>query len=128
MDRYGLANLLRTPIAPVKTTVLPNHLENQYQMWATANKVPQSNDYDMRGYYLGMLLKDPQATQAVNPSDNQLHFSDRWKLPNHQSFSNESMYSRGLLDPRWVENPSPYKEGTWGLLGNGGYSNLEIPK
>jgi len=125
-----LAQLLNveTPLAPVKQTTLSRPLENLYNIWAAVNNVPQSNDYDMRGYYLGKLLRDPAATQGINPSDNSLHFSDKWKLPNHQSFSNESIYSRGLLDPRWVENPAPYKEGTWGLLGGGGYKKLEIPE
>jgi hypothetical protein len=119
-------SLRTTPVAPVQQTQLPPRMENLFQMWATTNNVPQSNDYDMRGFYMGKLLGDPSAMSQVNASDNQLHFSDKWKLPNHKSFSNESQYSRGLLDPRWVENPAPYKEGTWGLLGGGGYKKLEI--
>jgi hypothetical protein len=124
-----LADLLReTAQVPPRQTELGPQLSNLYSLWAQNNRVPQSNDYDMRGFYLGMLLGDPAATSGVNPADNQLHFSDKWKLPNHPKFSNESMYSRGLLDPRWVENPAPYKKGTWGLLGDGAFKALEIPE
>jgi hypothetical protein len=113
---------------PPKTTQLGTLMEHLYQNWAMQNNVPQSNDYDMRGFYLGQLFCDPAATSGVNPADSQLHYSDKWKLPNHPKFSNESMYSRGLLDPRWVENPAPYKEGTWGLLGPKGLLQVEIPE
>jgi hypothetical protein len=124
-----LAQALRkTPMVPPRTTQLGTMLEHLYQNWSTQNNVPQSNDYDMRGFYLGQIFGDPAATSGMNLADGQLHFSDKWKLPNHPKFSNESMYSRGLLDPRWVENPAPYREGTWGLQGPRGLLQVEIPE
>lgn len=116
-----------TPLLPVRTTSFGPDLENLFQSWAGNNNVPQSNDYDMRGFYLGGLLGDPVAQTAVNPADHMIHFNDKWKLPNHHSFSNESMYSTAKDDPRWV-NPAPYVKGTWGQVAPGkGLINLEIP-
>lgn len=116
-----------TPLLPVKTTKLSPDLENLYSLWQMNNNVPKSNDYDMRGFYLGGLLNDPVAQTAVNPSDNMIHFSDKWKLPNHHSFSNESMYSTAKDDPRWIQ-PAPYIKDTWAQTAPGrGLFNLEIP-
>lgn len=125
-----LIDLLRqqTPLVPPRQTDFGAETQRLYSLWAMLHQVPQSNDYDMRGFYAGMLTGDPAATTGMNPSDMQMHFNDKWKLPNHPSFSNESMYSRGLLDPHWVANPAPYRDGTWGLLGGGNYKTLEIPK
>lgn len=115
-----------TPQLPYKTTALMPHLENMYQLWASNNAIPQSNDYDMKGFYLGGLLNDPKAETNINPSDHLMHFNDKWKLPNHESFSNESMYATAKDDPRWIK-PSPYKNGTWAQLGKHGLLNIEIP-
>lgn len=114
-----LAKMLQTKLSP--------DLENMYKAWAVQNNVPQSNDYDMRGFWFGKMTGDPAAQSSINPVDMQLHFSDKWKMPNHQSFSNESMYDFGGNAPRWVEQPAPYKKGTWGQYGKKGLMNLEIP-
>ncbi|NBN99730.1 MAG: hypothetical protein EBV19_10910, partial [Flavobacteriia bacterium] len=54
---------------------------------------------DMRGFYLGGLLNDPLAQTEVNQSDMQIHFPDKWKLPSHPTFSQESIYSNSKQDP-----------------------------
>ena len=120
--------LLSTPLLPVQTTRLTPSLERMYGQWVMNNKIPESNDYDMRGYFYDLLTGNKDARTAVNASDNALHFTDKWKLPNHPSFSNESVYSRTSQDPRWVENPAPYKEGTWALQNKQGNKVLEIPQ
>lgn len=113
---------------PVSTTQFAPELENLYQLWSQNNRVPQSRDYDMRGFFMGMLQNDPAATTAVDPSDMQLHFSDKWKLPSHRSFSRESMYSRSPQDPQWVENPAPYVDGTWARVSPlKGTLNVDLP-
>lgn len=65
-------------------TALSPEEETQFQQWAQANgKDPyfESTDYDLRGFW-----KDKQAF-AENG-----HGSDRYKKPNHPTFSDQSMY------------------------------------
>lgn len=114
-----IARLLQTQLGP--------NTENMYKSWAIENNVPQSNDYDMRGYFMGQMTGDPQATSSMNPGDMQMHFTDKFKIPNHQSFSNESMYDTQGTAPHWVENPAPYTEGTWAQQGKRGLLNIELP-
>ena len=112
------ARLLQAQLGP--------NTENMYKAWALENRVPQSNDYDMRGFYFGNVTGDPQAQSEMNPSDMSLHFTDKYKLPNHPSFSNESMFDLTSQAPRWVQ-PAPYTEGTWAQQGKRGLLNLELP-
>lgn len=86
-----------------------------YSMWSMENQVPQSNDYDMQGFYKGLMSMDPAARSAINPNDQQMHFPDKWKLPNHPSFSTESQY----YDPAIMPNTPTWSGGT---LPNGGES------
>ena len=124
------ARLLQAQLGP--------NTENMYKSWAMENNVRPSNDYDMRGYFMGQMTGDPEAQSQVNPSDMQMHFVDKWKLPNHQSFSNESMYDINKTAPHWVGNYTdeqgkknwnlpPYAEDTWGQIGRKGLINLELP-
>lgn len=89
--------------------------QQQYLQWAIQNNVPQSNDYDMQGFYGGLMNMDPRAASAINTNDQQMHFPDKWKLPNHPTFSTESQY----YDPRTMPQTP-----TWsgGALPNGGES------
>jgi len=114
-----IAELLKAQKTPM--------LEDMFQSWALENRVPQSNDYDMRGYFMGKITGDPAASSSVDPSDLQLHFTDKWKMPNHPSFSNESMYDMTGQAPGWVENPAPYTEGTWAQQGRKGLMNIQMP-
>lgn len=122
-----IAQLLQTKFAP------HSDMENMYKSWALENRVPQSNDYNMQGFYFGNVTGDPQATSEVNPSDMQMHFTDKWKMPNHPSFSNQSMFDLNKTAPRWVGNEGrqqqlpPYTEGAWGQYGKQGLMNLELP-
>ena len=117
-----------TPFAIIpKTTQLNPLMEKMYKSWAMENNVPLSNDYDMRGYFLDTIMGKARPTE-INASDNQMHFPDTYKLPNHPSFSNESMYAKPGETRHWVENPAPYKEGTFALQGKGGNIKVEIPQ
>lgn len=124
------ARLLQTQLGPNE--------EAMYKSWALENRVPQSKDYDMRGFWFGQMTGDPAAQSEVNPSDMSLHFTDKWKLPNHPSFSNESMYNVQGAAPSWQGNYTddqgqqhwnlpPYTEGSWGQIGRKGLINLELP-
>lgn len=118
-----------TALLPVTPTTLKPEIENLYKGWVLTHNIPESNDYDMRGYFLDLLLGNKDAKAGINPADMQMHFTDKWKLPNHPKFSNESVYSRSNQDPRWIENPAPYKEGTWARRDK--YNNnldIEIPQ
>ena len=105
-----------TPMVPPRTTEFSPHLEGLYQLWTTTDHAPQSNDYDMRGYFLDRMLGAAPPTE-INTADLSPHYPDTYKLPNHPSFSNESKYSTGKDDPHWIENPPPYREGTYKLQG-----------
>jgi hypothetical protein len=78
--------------------------ETQFQQWVKSANVPfdpsPQADYDMRGFWKALQSGDPRATRAVNPNDKQLHFSDVWKTPFHQEFSNESQYATPNA-PHW---------------------------
>ena len=127
-NNFKQYNIVKTPMLPIKTTVLEPELNNLYQQWVSNNHIPESKDYDMKGFFLDLVM-DPQAAQtSINSSDGQLHFTDKWKLPNHPSFSNESIYSKSNQDPYWTDNVPPYKDGTWALRDKIGNKVLEIPK
>lgn len=72
-----------------------------------ANKVPFNpdattpQDYDMRGFYQGLLQQNPKAMSAVDPNDAQLHYPDYWKTPIHETFSNESQWAPSSA-PQWT--------------------------
>lgn len=85
-------------------TPLTPHEEGAFQAWVARNKVPfdpsPTSDYDMRGFYKGLVNGDPHAVTAINQNDGKLHFSDYWKTPYHNSFSAESKYATADA-PRW---------------------------
>lgn len=89
------------------STMLPPSEESSFRAWVAENKVPFDpnatgpQDYDMRGFYRGLMTKDPHAVTGMNPNDNQLHFSDYWKTPYHESFSAESQWADPARAPRW---------------------------
>jgi len=73
--------------------------ERQFQHWATENKIRKGDrrldsDYDMRGFWLGVMREDPRAISGPDPTDEgRIHFTDTWKKPTHKTFSNESIYA-----------------------------------
>lgn len=78
--------------------------EMAFQQWVKANNVPfdpsPTADYDMRGFYKALKTNDPRAATGMNANDGMMHFTDYFKTPYHQSFSEESKYtSKGA--PRW---------------------------
>ena len=111
------ARLLQAQLGP--------NTENMYKSWVLENRAPESNDYDMRGYWFGNTMGTVEKPE-LNPADMQPHFVDTYKLPNHPSFSNESMFDLTGQAPRWVQ-PAPYAEGTWAQQGKRGLLNLELP-
>jgi hypothetical protein len=77
--------------------------EQLYQAWVDKNKVPTAgNDYDMRGFYRGLLSGDPVAASAIDPNDQRMHYPDKWKTPAHETFSRESQWATPNA-PAWNE-------------------------
>ena len=74
--------------------------------------------YDLQGYYKAAIDNvDPKRFKlAVDPEGN-LHFDDRFKKPNHYTFSTDSMYS----------GRDGYYGGQWRELGNNKYSYTVNP-
>lgn len=70
--------------------------EAKFQDWVKTNKVPfdpsPTSDYDMRGYWKDVASQGDNLS-GKNPVDGRLHFSDSYKTPYHESFSDESSYS-----------------------------------
>ena len=91
-----------------QNTQLPTLQEMQFLNWLKQNNVPfnpsaPQSDYDMRGFYRGMVQGNPMAHTDINPNDNQQHYTDYWKTPTHQTFSADSQWA-GQGAPQWVND------------------------
>lgn len=75
-------------------TPIPNNMLSKYKDWY--NKLPknlqETNDYDLQGAFL-----DNQVTHSN-------HLTDKFKKPNHPTFSNESIYSKSNSSGKWKDN------------------------
>ena len=90
------------------TTRLSPDEEIAFRQWVVKNRVPfdpdnQRSDYDMRGFWKGLMTGDPNARTGMNQNDQQLHYTDYWKTPFHKSFSGESRYAQPGAGPKWNE-------------------------
>ncbi len=89
-------------------TALDPATELAFRQWVATNSVPFNvntpgpTDYDMRGYYQGMMNGNPMARPSeINPNDNRPHYTDYYKTPLHQTFSSESQWA-GPNAPQWI--------------------------
>lgn len=92
-DPRDFSTLFNTQLSPEQ--------EASFQTWAQANnRVKDTYDYDMRGAFQEM--QQGGEGQAENG-----HFTDKYKKPNHPTFSDESMYhgTSGYTGGQWVETP-----------------------
>lgn len=77
-------------------TKLSPEEEKSFQKWVNKTGVPVTDDYDMRGFW------KYGGESGVNRNDGQLHFTDTYKTPLHESFSGESRYARkDIPTPKW---------------------------
>lgn len=112
-DQYAqqlAAILAKKPVAEIDPV--------QFAMWKLQNGVTETPDYDMRGFYKGLMNGDAMAASAVNSNDGQMHFPDKWKLPNHQTFSTDSQYydQSSMPDvPTWSGGALPNGGDSWAL-------------
>jgi hypothetical protein len=93
------------PGSHVYNTPLSDIEELLFRKWLKDHNVPFNpdasvTDYDMRGFWRGLQSGDPHAQTGQNANDGQLHYSDWWKTPGHQTFSAESQYA-GPVAPQW---------------------------
>lgn len=90
---------------PYQTNLTPEE-SFRFADWAASNNVPvdlsPKSDYDMSGYFKS-LSGSPNPGSSISEIDNKPHFTDKFKTPFHQTFSNESQYSTGN-DPHWEGN------------------------
>lgn len=98
--------------SPSYSTALKPEQEQQFSSWVSQNKKriggadvndPYS-DYDYRGWWL-----DNKGTPAPEG-----HFTDKYKTPYHETFSNESQYAKPEA-PTWQQ-----KGNNWLLIDNAG--------
>lgn len=73
----------------VRTTKFDDTTENKYQQWRASlpKNLQYEGDYDLRGFY--------KENPDFNINDSEQHLTDKWKLPNHPTFSDESVYYKG---------------------------------
>jgi len=100
-------------------TPLPPRDEERFQEWVKAQSEKTGRrvdndlyDYDLRGYW--------QKNKDADLSD--AHLTDRYKKPNHPTFSSESRFhgEDGLEGGEWAKNP----DGSWRFTP--GATNLEM--
>lgn len=74
------------PDVSVQGTQLDPVSEARYQAWKKTlpERLQYEGDYDLRGFFQKNPTWSPDAPEA--------HMTDEFKLPNHQTFSNESRY------------------------------------
>jgi hypothetical protein len=87
-------------------TELSPEQEAAYQKWVAIQKVPTTtHDYDLKGFFAD------QVFGKTDTSEHKGHFVDRWKKPNHMTFSDQSQYAEDLdgtsTGGRWIEHLSP---------------------
>ena len=82
--------------------------EAAFLQWVQSKNVPfdptdKTSDYDMRGFYLGLMSGDTKAQSGVNPVTQSLHYPDYYKTPYHESFSAESQWATEGA-PTWQDD------------------------
>lgn len=81
-------------------------MDNGYDNWFTKlqkQRGEMAQDYDYRKFY----SRNRDNAEAMLTGDPSAHFTDQYKLPNHPTFSNESIYNtRSTPGGNWVEHPN----------------------
>lgn len=96
----------RQPGATYNTQLNPFD-EMAYRAWVAQNQVPTNPnstatpDYDMRGFFRGLLQQNPKAHQSIDPNDSRMHYTDFWKTPQHDTFSSDSQWAPANA-PQWT--------------------------
>lgn len=111
------------PTAAPYNTQLDPVSELAFRGWLAQNNVPFQpdapvTDYDMRGFYKGLMSGHHMAKQAVDPTDNRMHYSDFWKTPYHETFSGAGgQFTHGS---QWARPVAPQWNAQGQLVSPGG--------
>lgn len=97
-----------------------------YLAWLLRTGAAESPDYDMPGFFKSVSTGDPRARHSVNPNDGQVHFSDAFKLPNHETFSRDSRYANPTT-PEWQGGGLLSGGESWSFYGPNGLQVSEAP-
>lgn len=86
-------------------TVLQKGEEAKYQKWKSSlpTRLQYEEDYDLKGFW--------KENPTWSPSVPGAHMTDKYKLPNHPTFSNESVYFNNATKDRaghWLETDSSW--------------------
>lgn len=89
--------LLAQLAGTMPNTAIPEPRKGEYDKWVKQlpENLRSTYDYDLPAAFLS----------GAKPEGG--HLTDRFKKPNHMTFSNESQYSgrNGQVGGRWVDNP-----------------------
>ena len=81
-------------------------MDNGYGSWfdkLQKQRGEMAQDYDYRKFY----SRNRDDAEAMLTGDTSAHFTDQYKLPNHPTFSNESIYNTTTTPGgNWVEHPN----------------------
>lgn len=105
---------------------LTNKEQVNYLAWLLRNGVTETPDYDMKGFYKQAQLGDPRVSSEVNPNDGKVHFTDMFKLPNHETFSTDSKFANALAG-QWNGGELPNGGESWANYGPSGLIVSEAP-
>jgi len=100
--------------------------KDAYLAWLLRSGASESNDYDMPGFFKAMSTGDPRAAYSVNPNDGQMHYTDAFKLPNHETFSRDSRYANASA-PQWFGGGLLSGGESWSNYGKDGLVVSEAP-
>ncbi len=92
------------------STKLSAEDEAKYQEWKKQipERLQYEDDYDLKGYWNE--IKDNEellneAIEAGKSKEDDYHLIDKYKKPTHESFSNESIYSKGdIIGGEWLDD------------------------
>lgn len=89
------------PYPSVQATYLKPNQEAMYRSWLESIGHTQQNGYALDARYNGNDYDYRGFFAKYGPVDvrNGQHFTDEFKLPNHSTFSNESVYATGRAAP-----------------------------
>lgn len=91
--RYFRNAIAHSSPGPYLTQLSPED-ESAFQAWVRENRIPfdpsPQADYDMRGFYAAQRRFDPDAVTQVSMFDHHPHFTDTYKTPFHNTFSQYS--------------------------------------
>ena len=87
-------------------TILTPEQEKEFQVWKQTYAPHDSGeDYDLRGAFLAGESNDQEKGE---------HGSDKWKKPNHPTFSDQSIYAQYGKAGRWAEEiPGQRQDPNW---------------